>query len=140
MARAIDDMYDIIIEELYSWQVAGPEALGPAAGTFHTALLDDAAVAAATVGAIAVVGPKGENIPVVITKDQLRAYVPSQGHKVTNEAMKYLRDFVGEKDVPGKPRIRAVEVTTAHQGGGLSIPTMTQPIEDRQWRRHGLHV
>ena len=129
MASTIDDMYDIIMEECYGWPVEGPEALGPAAGTFHTVLGDDAAVAAATVGAIAVVGPNGENIPVAITRDQLRAYVPSQGHKVTNEAMKYLRDHVGEKDVRGQPGIRAVEVTTAHQGGGLSIPTMTKPMK-----------
>ena len=127
MASPINIMHDIIMEECYGWPVEGPEALGPAAGTFHTALGDDAAVAAAKVGAIAVVGPNGEKIPIAITNAQLRAYVTSQGHKATNEALKYLRDHVCEKDVPGVPRIRAVKVTTAHLGGGLTIPTMTKP-------------
>ena len=122
MERAIDDVYYTIMEECYCRPVAGPEALGPAAGTFHTALLDDAAVAAATVGQPAVVGPNGENIAVAITRDQLRTYVPPHGHKVTNETIKYLRDFVGEKDVRGQPGMRAIEVTTALRSGGLSIP------------------
>ena len=103
--------------------------MGPVAGTFHTALGDDAAIAVATVGAIAVVGPNGENIAVAITRDQLRTYVPPHGHKVTNETIKYLRDFVGEKDVRGQPGMRAIEVTTALRGGGLSIPPMTKPMK-----------
>jgi len=127
MARTIADVYYDIMEELYSWPVAGPEALGTAAGTFTSVLLDDAAVAAATVGTIAVVGPNGENIPVAITRDQLRTYVPPHGHKVTNETIKYLRDHVGEKDVRGQPGMRAIEVTTALKGGGLGIPPMTKP-------------
>ena len=122
MERAIADVYYNIMEECYCRPVAGPEALGAAAGTFTSVLLDDAAVAAATVGQPAVVGPNGESIAVAITRDQLRTYVPPHGHKVTNETIKYLRDFVGEKDVRGQPGMRAIEVTTALRGGGLSIP------------------
>ena len=128
MANPIDDLYDIIIEECHSWPVEGPEALGPAAGGFRSLLVNDAAVAAAVAGTFAVVGPAGENIPIMMTNDEVKAYVRTQGHKATNEAMKYLRDHVGEKDVRGLPGIRALEVTTAHLGGGLSIPVMTKPM------------
>ena len=88
MAGPIDDMYDIIMEECYVWLVEGPEALGPAAGTFPSVLEDDAAVAAAKVGAIAVMVPNGEKIPIAMTNAEVRAYATTQGHKASNEALK----------------------------------------------------
>ena len=128
MAGPINDLYDRIMDECYAWPVKGPEALGPAAGTFRSVLEDDAAVAAANVGTIAVVGPDGEEIPIAMTNAEVMAYAPTQGHKASNEALKYLRDHVGEKDVRGVPGIRSVELTTSHTCGGLTIPTMTKPL------------
>ena len=125
---AMEAAYARIMTECYSHPVDGPEALGPAAGTFRTVLEDDAAVAAAAVGTIAVMGPEGEQIGVMITNSQIRNYVTTQGHQWTNEALEYLRDYVGEKEVLGKPSMRAIELTTAHLGGGLTIPTMTKPL------------
>jgi hypothetical protein len=127
MANPIDDLYDTIIEECQSWPVEGPEALGPAAGGFRSLLVSDAAVAAAVAGSIALVGPAGENVKIMMTNAEVKAYGTNQGHKTTNEAMKYIRDHVGEKEDPGWPGIRALEVTTAHLGGGLTIPVMTKP-------------
>jgi hypothetical protein len=129
MAGTTDGMFDAIIEECYAWPVVGPEALGPAAGKFRSVLTDEAAVAAAVTGNIAVLGPSGEEIPIWMTNAEVKAYTTKQGHATTNEAMKYVRDHVGEKNVPGVPTLRAVEVTHAHLGGGLSIPTMTKPLK-----------
>ena len=122
---AMEAAYARIMTECYSRPVDGPEALGPAAGTFRTVLEDDAAVAAATVGTIAVVGPEGEQISVMITNSEIRNYVTQQLHQTSNETLIYLRDHVGEKEVRGEPSRRAIELTTAHLGGGLTIPTMT---------------
>ena len=101
MANPIDDLYDTIIEECQSWPVEGPEALGPAAGGFRSLLVSDAAVAAAVAGSIALVGPAGENVKIMMTNAEVKAYGTNQGHKTTNEAMKYIRDHVGEKEDPG---------------------------------------
>ena len=128
MGSPINAMFDTIIEECYAWPVEGPEALGPAAGKFRSVLTDNVAVAAAVVGTIAVVGPDGEKIPITMTNAEVKAYATPQGHKTSNEALKYLRDHVGEKTVPGVPTLRAVEVTTSDRGGGLTIPTMTKPL------------
>ena len=125
----MDVAFKTIMNECYSHPVEGPEALGDAAGTFRTVLEDHAAVAAAAVGAIAVIGPEGEQIGVMITNSQIRNYVTTQGHQWTNKALEYLRDYVGEKGGLGKPSMRAIELTTAHLGGGLSIPTMTIPLK-----------
>ena len=57
----MDVAFKTIMNECYSHPVEGPEALGDAAGTFRTVLEDHAAVAAAAVGTIAVVGPEGAN-------------------------------------------------------------------------------
>ena len=120
----MDAAFKTIMKECYYHPVPGPEALGPAVGTFRTVLTSYAAVAAAAVGAIAVMGPEGEQIGVMITNSQIRNYVTTQGHQWTYEALEYLRDYVGEKGGLGKPSMRAIELTTAHLGGGLSIPPM----------------
>ena len=73
MAGPINDSFDRIMEECYAWPVKGPEALGPAAGTFRSVLEDNAAVAAANVGTIAVVGPDGEEIPIAMTNAEVQA-------------------------------------------------------------------
>ena len=132
MAGTIDGMFDVIIEECYAWPVVGPEALGPAAGKFRSVLTDEAAVAASVTGNIAVLGPSGEEIPIWMTNAEVKAYTTPQGHATTNEAMKYVRGHVGEKNVPGVPTLRALEVTHAHLGGGLSIPYHDQTTEDTQ--------
>ena len=49
------------------YPAVGEEALGPDAGKFSSILLDQAAVAAATIGDVAVIGPNGEQIPIVMT-------------------------------------------------------------------------
>ena len=84
----MDAVFKTIMNECYSHPVEGPEALGPAAGKFRTVLEDHAAVAAAAVGTIAVMGPKGGQIGVMITNSQIRNYVKEQGRKWTNEALK----------------------------------------------------
>ena len=73
-------------------------------------------------------GPEGEQISVMITNSEIRNYVTEQPHQWSDEALIYLRDHVGEKEVRGEPSRRAIELTTAHLGGGLSIPTMTIPL------------
>ena len=120
-------LYGQIMVACYTHPVAGPEALGPAAGTFRTLLTTDAAVAAAEVGAAAVVGPDEEPIVIVMTNKQAKNYKTTQGHKWTNEAMKYLRDHILEKNKPGHPGRRSIELTTAHLGGGLTIPHLGKP-------------
>ena len=104
------------------WSV-GPEALGPAAGTFRPTLKDQAAVVAAKVGDVAVIGPTGEEIPIAMTNGEVRNYPNNQGRKAANEALKYLRDHRGENGA-GVPLLRAMDVTQAHLGRGLSIPVM----------------
>ena len=122
----MDALFKTIMNECYSHPVEGPEALGDAAGTFRTVLTSYAAVAAAAVGTIAVMGPEGEQIKVMIMNSEIRNYVTEQLHQWSNEALIYLRDHVGEKEVRGEPSRRAIELTTAHLGGGLTIPTMTK--------------
>ena len=104
------------------WSV-GPEALGPAAGKFRTTLKDQAAVVAAKVGDVAVIGPTGEEIPIAMTNGEVRNYPNNQGHKAAHEALQYLRDHRGENGA-GVPLLRAMDVTQAHLGRGLSIPVM----------------
>ena len=52
----MDAAFKTIMKECYYHPVPGPEALGPAVGTFRTVLTSYAAVAAAAVGTIAVMG------------------------------------------------------------------------------------
>ena len=124
-AGLMDQIVDTALAECKCRPVLGPEALGPAATSFASLLQDDAAVAAAVVGEIAVTGPQGEQIPIAITNAEVKNYdTQGQGHRLTNEAMKFLRDHVGEEDVPGQPSVRAIELTHAHHGGGLTIPAV----------------
>ena len=67
---------------------AGPVALGPAAGTFTTLLRDQAAVDAAVVGTPAVVGSGGVGIPVALLNSEIRDYVATQGHEMTDVTLK----------------------------------------------------
>ena len=60
------------------WSV-GPEALGPAAGTFRPTLKDQAAVVAAKVGDVAVIGPTGEEIPIAMTNGELWTILTIKG-------------------------------------------------------------
>ena len=68
--------------------VVGPEALGPVATTFRCVLTDKVAVAAAVIGDIAVVGPGGEEIPIVMTNAEVEQYATQQGHRATTRALK----------------------------------------------------
>ena len=128
LAATLGERVNTILDECASRPRVGPEALGPASTSFTSLLQGDAAVAAAVVGEIAVTGPEGEEIPIAMTNAQVKNYdTQGKGHKGTNEAMKFMRDHVCEKNVRGVPSVRALELTHAHLGGGLSIPKMSKP-------------
>ena len=93
------------------WKHDGPVALGPAVGTCTTLLRDQAAVAAAVVGTPAVVGSDGVAIPVAFLNSEIRDYVSTQGHNITNVTLKWLREYLGESNVPGLPSCAAIELT-----------------------------
>ena len=82
------------------WQRLGPVALGTSAGTFKTLLEDQTAVDTAVVGTPAVVGNDGVAIPVAFLNSDVRGYASLQGHETTNVAMKCLREYLGEPNVP----------------------------------------
>ena len=79
MTDRIDEIYNVIMKECSYSPVVGPEALGPVATTFRCVLTDDAAVAAAVTGDIAVVGPGGEEIPIAMTNAGVKQYILSKG-------------------------------------------------------------
>jgi hypothetical protein len=80
MAGEHAGIYAQIMQECYAMPVVGPEAFGPAAGTFRTLLTDEAAVAAAVTGDIAVVCPGGFQIPIAMTNDEVKNYDPKMRH------------------------------------------------------------
>ena len=80
------------------WYHRGPVALGTAAGTFCTLLRDQAAVVAAVVGTPAVVGRDGVAIPMAFLNSDIRGYVSPQGHRTTNVAMEWIREYLGESN------------------------------------------
>ena len=119
-------------------ETVGPVALGPAAGQFEPILDDPAKVAAAIAGQPAVVGPGGVVITVAITNSEIKNLQPQQGHRRSNCALKFIREFIGEAFEQGQPCVAAVEVThTRH----VFIPVYTKLDKKRlgvRGRRHGL--
>ena len=101
----------------------GPWALGLNAGSFRSVLVEEAAVAAATTGTVAVIGPSGEEMPIVMTNKEVKHYANNQPHRAANEALKYLRDNVGE-DGKGNPVCLAIDVCMTHHGGCMLFPVM----------------
>ena len=83
----------------------GPVALGPCEGMFQSLLTAEAAVTEAVVGQPAVVGPNGVEIQVAVFNATVQNYETQQGHKRSNEALKYLRAYVGESETEGVPSV-----------------------------------
>ena len=124
---------------LTDFETVGPVALGPAADSFESLFSGAAEESAAVVGQLAVVGSEGAEIPVAILNSEIKNYQTKQGYKRTNEALKYLREYVGEAEQIGVPSVKAIEMThTSIHGGGVSIPIMTKDRdgldESMDWR------
>ena len=102
-------------------------------------LLDDPAKeAAAEVGEPAVVGPDGVVITVAITNSEIKNLVPRHGHRRSNCALKFIRQYIGEAHEEGQPCVPAIEMTHTRF---VLIPTLRNIEKTRlevPGRRHGL--
>ena len=55
----------------------------------------------------------------------LRAFQPTeQAWKDLNEALKLLRDKIGEEGPVGVPTTESIDITDTHLGGGLNVPVL----------------
>ena len=100
--------------------IIGPEYLHHVPLSF-SGILDPLTAGQATVGQAAVAARDGARIPIVATNAELRAAVVTQGFKLNNCALKWLRHFRGENP-PGFP-LGPIELTATdtpnrhyHQG------------------------
>ena len=118
----------------------GPVGLGPFVGLFESLLGDEAAEEAAVVGQPAVVGPDGASIPVAITvtNAELKNYQIQQWYKMRHEAMKFLREFVGEANIPGVPSVEAIEMTHPHTHTHTPRWRSLHPGHEEKTRSHRL--
>ena len=84
--------------------IVGPRHLHHVPLSYHT-ILDPLTAAQAIVGQAAVAARDGTRIPIVATNDDVRNTPITQGWKLNNSALKYLRDFEGEnpRGVPVGP-------------------------------------
>ena len=116
--------------ELGRGQRKGALPLGPNVGKFKSTLKIESAVAEAKRGDVAVIGPGGEGLTIAITNKDLRAFRPTkQAWKDSSEALKFLRDKLGEQGVVGQPTTHSIDITDTHLGGGLKVPVMLQDTD-----------
>ena len=125
----------------WPWTAEGALPQGPNVGKFKSTLKVESAVAEAKRGDVAVIGPGGEELTIAITNKDLRAFRPTkQAWKDSSEALKFLRDKLGEQGVVGQPTTHSIDITDTHLGGGLKVPVMLKDTDAKvgapHWSRY----